>query len=109
MAKARQSKIPEDIVKMTFEKALTELESIVQKLEGGDVGPADAIGGGQFFAQRLWNILHGIETGHAAIIEPVPELLGAERLLPERHHLLGELLARETDQWAPVVGRRVFG
>jgi exodeoxyribonuclease VII small subunit len=37
MAKARQSKIPEDIVKMTFEKALTELESIVQKLEGGDV------------------------------------------------------------------------
>lgn len=37
MAKARQPKIPEDIVKMTFEKALTELESIVQKLEGGDV------------------------------------------------------------------------
>jgi len=43
MAKATQSKIPADIVKLSFEDALEELEAIVQKLESGNAALEDSI------------------------------------------------------------------
>ena len=43
MAKAAQGKIPADIGKLSFEDALEELESIVQKLESGDAALEDSI------------------------------------------------------------------
>ena len=43
MAKATQSKIPADIAKLSFEDALEELESIVQKLESGNAALEDSI------------------------------------------------------------------
>ena len=54
---------------------------------------------------------HPGEVGLALVVDPVPELLGAERLLAHRHHLGRQLLARQADQVAPAVrqgrGRRV--
>ncbi len=38
-----KSKIPEDIAAMSFEKALAELEEIVNKLENGDVALEESI------------------------------------------------------------------
>ena len=38
-----KQKIPGDIRKMSFEQALTELEQIVARLEGGDVDLEDSI------------------------------------------------------------------
>jgi exodeoxyribonuclease VII small subunit len=43
MAKSSQAKIPADIAKMSFEAALSELEGIVQKLEGGDAALEESI------------------------------------------------------------------
>lgn len=38
-----QTKLPDDIASMTFEQALSELEAVVQKLEGGRVGLEESI------------------------------------------------------------------
>ncbi|MBI1182041.1 MAG: exodeoxyribonuclease VII small subunit [Alphaproteobacteria bacterium] len=35
--------LPDDIAGMTFEQALAELETVVRRLEGGDVGLEDSI------------------------------------------------------------------
>lgn len=43
MAKADAMMIPDDIKAMTFEQALAALESIVQKLEAGQVSLEDSI------------------------------------------------------------------
>ena len=43
MAKAARAKIPADIAKLSFEDALEELESIVQKLESGNAALEDSI------------------------------------------------------------------
>jgi exodeoxyribonuclease VII small subunit len=42
MSKAKDE-LPEDIAKLSFEDALSELEGIVSKLEGGDVGLEQSI------------------------------------------------------------------
>ncbi|MGE0669222.1 MAG: exodeoxyribonuclease VII small subunit [Sphingomonadales bacterium] len=38
-----QTKLPDDIASMTFEKALQELETVVSRLEGGNVGLEESI------------------------------------------------------------------
>lgn len=43
MAKAARIKVPDDIKKLSFEEALSELETIVQKLEGGTVELEESI------------------------------------------------------------------
>ena len=43
MAKSAKPKIPSDIAKLSFEDALAELESIVQKLEGGNAALEESI------------------------------------------------------------------
>ena len=49
------------------------------------------------------------EIGHALVIDPVPELLGAERLLADRRHLGRQLLARQPDQIAPAIRQHIAG
>jgi exodeoxyribonuclease VII small subunit len=43
MASQKPQDIPADIRRMSFEKALEELEEIVRQLEGGEVGLEDSI------------------------------------------------------------------
>lgn len=43
MAKSETPEIPKDIKAMSFEKALTELEEIVRRLEEGDVDLEESI------------------------------------------------------------------
>ena len=38
-----QTTLPDDIASMTFEKALQELETVVSRLEGGNVGLEESI------------------------------------------------------------------
>ena len=45
------------------------------------------------------------EIGDALIVDPVPELLGAERRLADRRHLRCKLGARQADQLAPPIGK----
>ena len=44
MAKNEQAVIPEDILALSFEQALSELETIVNRLEGGQVDLEESIG-----------------------------------------------------------------
>ena len=65
-----------------------------------DRRPAQLVVLGQSFAERLRQIGHRGEIGDAAMIDPVPQLAGAERLGPERGHFLGDLGAAQTDEIA---------
>src|SRR3546814_3059934 len=49
----------------------------------GDVRTAHRAGRGQALAEVLGKGGHGGEVGFAAMVDPVPELLGAERLFAE--------------------------
>jgi hypothetical protein len=59
---------------------------------------------------RLGDVGHRLEIGHAAMIEPVEDLLGAQlRLLgvqPRRFQLRADLLPRQAEQVdAPILAR----
>ena len=58
----------------------------------------------QLLLQRAGDGRHPGEVGLAAVVDPVPELLGAEGLLAEVSHLLGQFRAREADKVAATVG-----
>ena len=49
-------------------------------------------------------VRHAGEVGDALVVDPVPELLGAERRLADRRQLGGQFVARQADQVAPPVG-----
>ena len=68
------------------------------------LGPADDEALGQLLLQRPGDRGHAGEIGDALVVDPVPELLGAERRLADRRHLGGQLGARQADQVAPPVG-----
>ena len=46
------------------------------------------------------------KVGRALVIDPVPQLLGAERLLPDRGQFLDQLRARQAHQLTPPVRQR---
>jgi hypothetical protein len=72
-------------------------------------GPADDEAFGQLGLQRLGDRTHPREIRHALMIEPVPDLLGAEGFLADRDQRIGQFLT-QADQVAPSVrqhaGRR---
>ena len=63
---------------------------------------------GEPLAERLREIGHRREIGDAAMIDPVPQLAGAEFFGPELGHLGGDFGAPEPDQIAAGQGRRRF-
>src|SRR3546814_9093492 len=60
--------------------------AVLGDLGQGDVRTAHRAGRGQALAEVLGKGGHGGEVGFAAMVDPVPELLGAERLFAELGH-----------------------
>ena len=65
--------------------------------------PADDEALGQLRLQRPGDRGHAGEIGHALVVDPVPELLGAERRLADRGSSAAQFRARQADQVAPTV------
>ena len=81
----------------------------VQRL--GDLGALDDEFIGQLLPEILGQIGHGVEVGDTVPVQPLPQLLGAERLVPPLDQHVVELRARNADQVDPLaVGRgKLFG
>ncbi len=77
---------------------------VLAGLHDGGFGAGDDEVFRQLLLQRAGDGGHAGEVGLAAVVDPVPELLGAEWCLAEGCHLLGQFRAREADEVAAAVG-----
>ena len=67
------------------------------------LGPADDEALGKPLLQRPGNRGHPGKIGDALVVDPMPELLGAERCFADRRHLGRELATRQADEVTPPV------
>ena len=76
-------------------------------------GPRDDEALGEPAALRLGDVAHRRKVADPAVVDPVPDLLGAElglpRLEPRRFERGADLLLRQADQLDPAVGARGRG
>ncbi len=91
-------------------EAEQELAGLVRAgLHVGGLRAADDETLGQLGLQRAGDAGHGGEVGGALVVDPVPELLGPERLLADGGQLGRQFLARQAHQVAPSVGEQCGG
>ena len=74
-----------------------------------DFGAADDEVLGQFFLQGAGDAGHGCEVGDALVVDPVPELFGAEGFFADGFDFGGEFGAGQAYEVAAAVGEVVAG
>ncbi len=79
------------------------LRRVGADLRERDLRAADHEPLGELLLQRPRDRGHAREVGDALVVDPVPELLGAERRLADFGEGFGKLVAREADEIAPPV------
>src|SRR4051812_44408857 len=70
-----------------------------------DLGPTQLVMFGEPLSERLRQIGHRREVADTAMIDPVPQLAGAELLSPKRGHFLNDFGAPQTYQIGAGRGR----
>ena len=77
---------------------------VLARLHERGLRAADDEALGELLLHRFGDSGHTREIGRALMVDPVPNLLGAERRLADGGQLGGEFGAREADEIAPAIG-----